>query len=150
MSSRALILPLLLTSCMDITPVVIEIDAGTITFDAPAPVTDVGDADAPELSACDRCIFGLTDAEVGCAEEINKCEKPGKLTSVEADRCGKTIRCARANGCTVGKDFKGMLDCGIPCAQAAGVTDQTSPEALVILEVVACIQEKCKAACKIP
>jgi hypothetical protein len=134
-----MLLSFALAGCMDITPIVLTVDGGDatpITFDAPVAEADAG------LSECDRCVFGLDDAGPGCSAELAACDK--------MEACAKTVICARANGCLEGKDFKGILDCGIPCAKAAGVTDQTSPEAQAILELIACVQNTCAKPCRVP
>lgn len=137
---KALLVALLwvIPGCMSFEPVVLATDAG----DASVVPTDTGVSDtAAETppSECWACILGEGEAGPGCGKQWTACKA--------YQTCEKTVFCARDNGCLENKDFKGILDCGLPCAKAAGLTDQTSPEAAAILEIVACAEDACAKAC---
>lgn len=141
MKSRVLCLLLVATSgCMTLDPIVLPsasadaslpIDAGGLPLDANAEVS---------LTACEECIFGIGDGAPGCKVQWDAC--------AALDKCVNTMACARAQSCLENKDFKQTLDCGIPCAKAAGMTDQTSPEAVAMLEIVSCVQSTCAKPCR--
>lgn len=133
----ALVVLVALSGCMQLEPI-------TIVPDAAPEAGDAGDAasDAPLDDACVQCVEGRVDAGPSCATSWNACEENAK--------CAATYACARDNGCLEGKDFKAIVDCGIPCARKAGITDQTSPEAALVVNLVACIQNGdtgCARAC---
>jgi hypothetical protein len=124
-------------ACLDVSP--IEVDVA----DTSAPLPDTrpseggsDDADGAPVDArtpCQDCIESL------CAADYGKCHSYPK--------CDGTYLCSLAKGCFKFADFKAVIDCGIPCAEASGLVDQTSVEAVAIVSVVACMQDKCAAVC---
>lgn len=118
-------------ACVDITPITV-VDASL--------TSDTGDAAVDARSPCRDCLEGVVpDGGPGCSAEVAKC--------FTFKTCALTYQCALAEGCLEGRSFKSTIDCGIPCAQKAGLLDQTSPEAAAVVELVACAQSTCAVAC---
>lgn len=119
-------------ACVDVTP--ITVGDASLTGDA------VVDAAVDARSPCRDCLEGVVpDGGPGCSAEVAKC--------FTFKTCELTYQCALAEGCLEGRSFKSTIDCGIPCAQKAGLIDQTSPEAAAVVELVACAQSTCAVAC---
>lgn len=121
-----------LPACVDVSPITVA-DASL--------TSDGGDAAVDARSPCRDCLEGVVpDGGPGCSAEVAKC--------FTFKTCGLTYQCALAEGCLEGRSFKSTIDCGIPCAQKAGLLDQTSPEAAAVVELVACAQSTCAVACR--
>jgi hypothetical protein len=123
-------------ACLDVSPVYLETsrDAGRDTLPSLDALEDADAAPVDARTACQDCI-----EYTGCAAKIAACD----VYPV----CHGTYACAIAKGCFRFADFKAIIDCGIGCAEAAGLHDQTSPEATAIIQVVVCAQERCIDAC---
>ena len=125
-------------ACLDVSPVHLGI-APDASVDTSAPGQgDAGDeADATPFDArtpCQDCI-----EHTGCADQFKTC--------AVLPICQGTYVCALAKHCFRFTDFKAIVDCGIGCAEAAGLHDQTSPEATAVIQIVACVQERCADVC---
>lgn len=124
-------------ACLDVSPVHLGLSADS-SIDVAPPVPDASDeADAQPFdarTACQDCI-----EYTGCKDQFDKCEA--------FPVCADTYVCALAKQCFRFADFKAIVDCGIGCAEAAGLRDQTSPEATAVIQVVACVQERCADVC---
>jgi hypothetical protein len=124
------------SACLDVSPVHLEHVPDTAP-DVSSSVDVADDADTAPFDArtpCQDCI-----EYTGCADKIAACDA--------YPVCKGTYVCALAKGCFRFADFKAIVDCGIDCATAAGLRDQTSPEATAIIQVVACVQERCADVC---
>jgi len=133
------VLVALAPGCMTLDPIVLATTDASLPMDAGG--LPLADADAEvSLTACEECVFGVGDGGTGCKAQWDACQK--------LEVCVKTIACARAQSCLENKDFKQALDCGLPCAKAAGMTDQTSPEAIAVLDIVSCVQSTCAKPCR--
>jgi len=140
-------------ACLDLTPIVYEEapkrdasaappDGGTVD----AAVDGVADADA-EVDVdmrppCVRCLTSPDDASVpGCADEIAAC--------VANAECAATYACAVANGCFEQPSFRDIVNCGIPCAEDAGITSSSDPAVTLIEAIATCAQNSCNQPCHI-
>lgn len=126
--------------CMSLEPIVLRDDAADASLPLDVGALPLDATGEVSLTACEQCIFGLGDGGPSCKAQWDAC--------AGLEVCVKTMACARAQSCLENKDFKQALDCGIPCAKAAGMTDQTSPEAIAMLEIVSCVQSTCAKACR--
>jgi hypothetical protein len=109
----------------------------------PPPVVDAGE-DAPDVDMrppCVQCLETPDQPGPGCATELGECRGDPK--------CNATYDCVIAKSCLTKGDQKKIILCGLPCAQEAGILTQDEPSAVLILDIVACIQASCASPCKI-
>lgn len=152
-------------ACLDLTPIVYEAPSGD---DAVAPMPDVvvttesgplpdgsvppdaasivdGDASKPEVvvpPTCVGCLNTPDDAATpGCATEIAACKKNSE--------CAATYSCAVASGCFQQPSFRDIVNCGIPCAEDAGIVSQTDPAVQLIYDIAVCASCNCNAICAV-
>ncbi len=147
-------------ACLDLTPVLYEApghDAMPPTIDvaADAPMSsdtalpgdsgDVRDAAAPEVYMPPTCVgcLGTPDdaAPPGCGTELALC-----LANTE---CAATYACAVAAGCFQQPSFRAIVQCGIPCAEDAGIMSTNDPAVTLIYNIAVCAQCSCNGPCAI-
>jgi hypothetical protein len=110
---------------------------------APPPVVDAGE-DAPDVDTrppCVQCLEAPDQPGPGCGTALAECRGDPK--------CSATYDCVLAKSCLTKGDQKKIILCGLPCAQEAGIIAQDDPSAVLILDIVACIQASCASPCKI-
>ena len=128
-------------ACLDLTPYVYE---AARTKDAVAPPqTDAGpDADVDNRPPCIRCVQSPDDAAVpGCASEIAACQ--------QNTECAATYVCALANDCLNQPSFRDIINCGLPCAEEAGIMSENDPAVTLIYDFATCAQANCDVPCGI-
>jgi hypothetical protein len=146
-------------ACLDLTPIVYEAPS---TKDAQAPMPDVTVGEAgpvdgsvrdatfdgdvlivPEVfvpPTCPDCLNWPDDAAPpGCAAEIAEC-----MTN---PKCAATYACCVANGCFLTGSFKGIVNCGLPCAEDAGIVTSNDPAVMLIDNIAVCASCNCNTIC---
>jgi hypothetical protein len=146
-------------ACLDLTPIVLQANP---TEDGNAPMPDVvvetgpmpegsvpdaavdGDASTrPEVvvpPTCLGCLHWSDDAmPPGCASELAAC-----MTS---SKCAATYVCCVASGCFQAGSFKGIVNCGIPCAEDAGIVSSNDPAVQLIYDIAVCASCNCDNLC---
>jgi hypothetical protein len=121
--------------CLDV--VVIHVDE---------PGIDGGDGGQRDLDAsvdgmrpCEACVRAPADPGPGCANFLAICN---------ADLpCAATMECAIALGCLEQADQGLVVDCGRPCAVAAGL-DPTKPSINYVIDLVTCGTTTCGPICR--
>lgn len=148
-------------ACLDLTPSIYEAPA---SGDGQAPMPDVvvmesmppgdggqgdaaidGDASAPEVVVPPTCVGCLNTpddaASRGCATELGAC-----LANAE---CASTYHCCVAHGCFQQPTFRDIVNCGIPCAEEAGIVSQQDPAVMLIYGIAVCASCNCNGICAI-
>lgn len=147
-------------ACLDLTPTVYEAPARdamppTLDVGIDVPVAsdvappegggDVRDAAAPEVYVPPTCVgcLGTPDdaAPPGCGTELALC-----LANSE---CAATYACAVATGCFQQPTFRAIVQCGIPCAEEAGIMSTNDPAVTLIYNIAVCAQCSCNGPCAI-
>ncbi|MGH7293443.1 MAG: hypothetical protein ACRELB_00850 [Polyangiaceae bacterium] len=141
-------------ACLDLTPILYETSGGPDASIPPAldagedgePVdgAEAGDeADAIDTRPpCVRCLNTPDDAApAGCEDEINAC--------LAESACAATYACALVNHCFEQPSFRDIVNCGLPCAEAAGIVTSTDPALTLIYDVAVCAQSRCNGPCQI-
>jgi hypothetical protein len=149
-------------ACLDLTPTVYEAptpDAmppkADVAVDVPmgsdtAPPgdgssSDVRDAAAPEVYMPPTCVGCLNTpddaAPPGCGTEITAC--------LANSKCAATYACALAAGCFQQATFRDIVQCGIPCAEDAGIMSTNDPAVTLIYNIALCAQCSCNGPCAI-
>ena len=146
-------------ACLDLTPIVYEAPAAdampTVDVEIDVPVTgdsappedgaDVRDAAAPEVHVPPTCVGCLNTpddaASPGCGTEIAVCH-----TNSE---CAATYACAVATGCFQQPTFRQIVNCGLPCAEDAGIMSTTDPAVQLIYNIAVCAACNCSNICAI-
>ena len=145
------------TACLDLTPVIYETaDASKPTVDATDDLVVVvdsgkvdGDAahdvrvvDVDNRPPCVRCLTTPDDASPpGCGGEISAC--------LAESKCAATYQCALVAHCFEQPSFRDIINCGLPCAQAAGILTLSDPALTLIYNVATCAQASCNGPCAI-
>ncbi|HEX8794884.1 MAG TPA: hypothetical protein VF765_28250 [Polyangiaceae bacterium] len=149
-------------ACLDLTPVVYEAPSSddgpvmpmpdvVVTDNGPTPEgsrSDAavdGDASAPEVvvpPTCIGCLNTPDDASPpGCASEIAACNANTK--------CAATYVCAVADNCFKQPSFRDIVNCGIPCAEDAGIVSSSDPAVQLIYNIAVCASCNCNAICAV-
>jgi hypothetical protein len=147
-------------ACLDITPIVYEAPSKG-DGNAPMPDVTVGEAgpmtegsvrDAtfdgdvlivPEVVVPPTCLGCLNwpddAAPPGCAAELAVC-----MTN---PKCAATYSCCVASGCFATGSFRGIVNCGIPCAEDAGIVSSNDPAVQLIDNIATCATCNCNVIC---
>lgn len=147
-------------ACLDLTPVLYEVpghDATPPMVDVSVDVPiasdtalpddsgDVRDAAAPEVympPTCVGCLGTPDDAgPPGCGSELALC-----LANTE---CAATYACAVATGCFQQPSFRAIVQCGIPCAEEAGIMSTSDPAVTLIYNIACCATIRCVGTCSV-
>lgn len=123
---------MLFAACLDTTPITV----------APAAQPTDGGLDAPETatSACVACLTSPSDAGPSCATELAGCAR--------YPACQKAFDCVRDQGCFNLGSAAAIENCGIPCAQKAGIlTTNGDPAFNAAYAVFTCAAGACGPAC---
>ena len=131
-------------ACLDLTPVVYDVEAGTAPADAQADVTAALDvaADADGGPSCISCLTSRDDAAPpGCAEDIALCK--------ENAACAIIYACALADHCFEQPSFRDIVNCGVPCVAQSGVVSASDPALTLIYDIATCAQANCNGPCHI-
>ena len=143
-------------ACLDLTPIVLEtagadasmppIDASVDTVVVPTDARVDGDAiavvDVYRPPTCVQCLTTPGDASPpGCDDTINAC--------LANSKCAATYQCALANGCFQQPSFRDIVNCGLPCANAAGITGLTDPALTLVYNVATCAENDCNGPCSL-
>jgi hypothetical protein len=146
-------------ACLDLTPIVYEapapdampsVDASVdvpVTGDSAPPDAsgDVGDAAAPEVHVPPTCVGCLNTpddaAPPGCGSEIALC--------LANSKCAATYACVVATGCFQQPSFRDIVNCGLPCAEDAGIMSTTDPAVQLIYNIAICASCNCSNICAI-
>jgi hypothetical protein len=103
--------------------------------DAAAPTVDVltdAGADVDLRGPCQRCVEAPDDAAGGgCASILTNCNASPK--------CAGTYQCVLRAGCLTKGVYRDIINCGIPCAEEAGIVTQTDPAIPLVLGVTNCV-----------
>jgi hypothetical protein len=104
-----------------------------------------GDASAPEVvvpPTCLGCLNWADDAAPpGCAAQLAVC-----MTN---PKCAATYACTVANGCFQQPSFRQIVNCGIPCAEEAGIVTGNDPAVQLIYNIAVCAACNCSTVCAI-
>jgi hypothetical protein len=111
-------------ACLDVTPLVVEKEASIAATDFP----------------CLRCLQS-PDADGGCANEIADCTND--------PRCEPIYECIVALACVDLPTIDDKLQCGLPCAQEAGVSTTEDPIVAKLLAWVRCGETGCADPCNL-
>ena len=133
-------------ACLDATPVTVasQVDSSPPPVDAPVAAQDASRDSQPEAEAeagptpCVKCLETPDDAGPGCGNELSAC--------MANPKCAKAMQCAFANGCFDRGTMGGLISCGFPCAQQAGIT-LTDPAIDLAYAVFRCAAAACGPAC---
>lgn len=141
-------------ACLDLTPIIYEeapkpnasaapSEGGTVDAAVDGGVADAdAEVDVDMRPPCIRCITSPDDASMpGCADEISACTGNAE--------CAATYACALANGCFEQPSFRDIVNCGIPCAEDAGITTSSDPAITLIYDIATCAQNNCNQPCHI-
>lgn len=147
-------------ACLDLTPTVYEAPAPEAmppTIDAAMDVPmasdtsppedggDVRDAAAHDVYVPPTCVgcLGTPDdaAAPGCGSELALC-----LANTE---CAATYACAVATGCFQQPSFRAIVQCGIPCAEEAGIMSTNDPAVTLIYNIACCATIRCVGTCSV-
>lgn len=148
-------------ACLDLTPITYEAPATdamvpTVDVAVELPVTgdgapsqdgggDVRDAAAPEVYMPPTCVGCLNTpddaAPPGCDSELALCRANPK--------CAATYTCALATGCFQQPTFRDIINCGLPCAEEAGIMSTNDPAVTLIYNIAVCAQCNCNGPCAI-
>ena len=147
-------------ACLDLTPIVYEAPAPdampTVDVTVDVPVSDdstapseasgdARDAAAPEVHVPPTCVGCLNTpddaASPGCGTEIAVC-----LANSE---CAATYACAVATGCFQQPTFRQIVNCGLPCAEDAGIMSTSDPAVQLIYNIAVCASCNCSTICAI-
>lgn len=149
----------LAAACLDLTPIIYETgpDSSAPAQDAAIDVFVAGDdasdadvatdgeaavADVDNRPPCVQCITSPDDAGTpGCADEIAAC--------MADPECAGTYACALVNHCFEQPTFRDIVNCGIPCATEAGITNTNDPAIMLIYNIAVCAQARCNMPCHI-
>jgi hypothetical protein len=141
-------------ACLDLTPIVYEVagadssvppvDASVDTTMVPTDARTDGDAmafvDVFKPPTCVQCLATPGDASPpGCADTLNAC--------LADTKCAATYQCALRNGCFQQPSFRDIVNCGLPCANAAGITGLNDPALTLIYNVATCAENDCNGPC---
>ena len=109
------------SGCLDVTPIVVEHDAK-----------------------------GTDGSCLLCLQEPQNCR--GLIEQCEGDpRCGPVYACMVQEACLDMLTLNDKIQCGLPCAQDAGIVSTTDPViSTYLVGLVACGQERCAAPCNLP
>ncbi len=112
----------LVSACLTIEPVVVEKDA-----------KGVGNGE------CLRCI----EEPATCAGLIDECR-------AKYPACGPAFECIRREACFDLLTLDDKINCGLPCAQDAGIVSAADPVvSTYLVGLVACAQQKCALQCNL-
>jgi hypothetical protein len=111
-------------ACLDVTPIVLEKEASATPTDFP----------------CLRCLQRPDDGG-GCSDEIAICQND--------PRCNAAYACIVAKACLDLPTIDDKIQCGLPCAQEAGVTSLTDPVVGEVQAVVLCGEQGCADPCHV-
>jgi hypothetical protein len=109
----------LAAGCLEFSPIVVERET----------VVDSG-------RACLTCVKG----DAGCAQNVETClAKP---------RCAPIFACIETNDCFERLTIGDKIQCGLPCAVDAGITNVDDPIVQVdLVAMITCAQTSCAAVC---
>lgn len=137
-------------ACVDTTPFTLQ-----ETADAAPPVVDATfDSKVEEAShdavmdaaietgptKCQQCLETPDMDAHGCGNEVAAC--------LQNPKCARAIECAVANDCFDRGSSAGLIMCGYPCAQDAGIT-LTDPAINLAYAVFTCASTNCSGACRL-
>lgn len=149
-------------ACLDLTPITYEAPATdammpTLDVEVESPVTgdgaplpqdgggDARDAAAPDVYVPPTCVGCLNTpddaAHPGCGSELASC--------LANSKCAATYACALATGCFQQPTFRDIVNCGIPCAEDAGIMSTNDPAVTLIYNIAVCAQCSCNGPCAI-
>jgi hypothetical protein len=142
-----------MVACLDLTPVVYEsatqdssmpaldaTDDTVVPGDAPVDGDAHGLVDVSKPRTCVQCLAAPGDASPpGCDDTLSAC--------LANSKCSATYTCAVASGCFQQPSFRDIVNCGLPCANAAGITSLTDPALTLIYNVATCAQNDCNGPC---
>ena len=113
-----------LLSCLDVTPIVVPPrDAGLLAE-----------------ASCTTCLE-LPNDQHGCKDTLDRCR---------ADpRCAPVLACVELASCFDRPILDDKLNCGLPCAQEAGITTTNDPTIAYLLDVLQCGKQECGLACNL-
>lgn len=111
-----------LSACLTIEPIIVERDASATSGDA-------------------SCLPCLEQPET-CVGLIEQCQGD--------PRCKPAFECIERESCFERPTLDDKINCGLPCAQDAGIQSATDPViATYLVGLVACAQEKCAVPCNL-
>lgn len=146
-------------ACLDLTPIVYEAPVpeggqppkpDVVVMDTgPAPegsISDVvSDVSVPEVvvpPTCVGCLSAPEDAAPpGCSSALSAC--------LANSKCAATYTCAVASGCFQQPTFRDIVNCGIPCAEDAGIVSSSDPAVQLIYNIAVCASCNCNAICAV-
>jgi hypothetical protein len=112
----------LLSACLEITPIIVEKDAGGGATDA----------------SCLKCL----EAPENCEGIIEGCQQD--------PRCNPVYKCIVSAACLDLRTLDDKINCSLPCAQDAGILSLSDPVITTYLVgLVGCGQQKCAVACNL-
>jgi hypothetical protein len=130
-----------LVACLDATPIIVT----RATPDA-APLTSTGDdasldaGDAQAKMTCYQCLEAPDKPGPGCHDFTAPCEAN--------QTCATAYRCAVTAGCLETPTVEEFLNCGIACANEAGVVSYTDPATQMTYQIFRCALSACKDYCR--
>jgi hypothetical protein len=131
-------------ACVDLSPVIYDADASPFYSDAADDVSDLdgGPANADSGPTCVSCLTLPDDASPpGCGTEVAAC--------VANAECSVIYTCAIAHHCFEQPSFRDIVNCGVPCVVASGVSTSTDPAIGLIYGIAVCAQASCNGPCHI-
>jgi hypothetical protein len=108
--------------CYDVTPIYV----------APKEAGLIADA------GCSKCL-NKPVPDNGCADNVAECHAD--------ERCAGVLACLEALECLDRPGLDDKLNCGLPCANEAGITTTTDPVITTLLDLVKCAQLHCSIEC---
>ena len=101
------------------------------------PITVERDAQSGGAGECARCI----DQPGNCIGIIEQCKKADP-------RCDPAYTCILRENCFDLINLDDKINCGLPCAQDAGILSSSDPViSTYLVGLIACAQEKCADPC---
>jgi hypothetical protein len=123
-------------ACLDPTPIYVAPFGADASPDGEI-VSDAA-ADVEPASACLHCLESPDHPGPGCLDEITACKANAE--------CQAAFRCMLAHGCLDMGSAGALIQCGLPCAEDAGITG-TDPAVVIAENVFGCVITTCGDAC---
>lgn len=149
-------------ACLDLTPIVYEVPSHE---GGPHPMQDAFAPDAeptPDASMSDAALDGdafvvpevvVPPTCIGCVTHPDDAATPGCATEIATCKanaeCAATYACAVANDCFQQPSFRDIINCGIPCAEDAGIVSSNDHAVCLIYNIAVCASCNCSSICAI-
>jgi hypothetical protein len=117
----------LTSSCLDVTPLVVEEDDAALVETA---------VDGP--TTCLACAERAADDQ-GCGHVLAACRRE--------QRCAATLECTIERRCLEAADRQVQVACALPCTKTSGLASPTDPAFQAAIAIDDCLTDRCAAAC---